>query len=203
MYLDCAETKTKLRQRFIASRNDYSVKARLNHSTQICDVISRWDRISDFHKAFIFLSIESEPSIENLAKLIPKLIFGAPFISGKRQMIFLKWRPEDFVKNNRWNIREPLPECAATLQPDAKTVAFVPALAIDRQGNRLGYGGGYYDTFLAKYPCITLVGTVFKEFVVNELPVDTWDIPMQYIATELEIREVNHIRKQKILHYKI
>lgn len=54
---------------------------------------------------------------------------------------------------------------------------FVPALAFDRSGARLGYGKGHFDRFLAKHPPIRTIGVGFREQLSKEpLPQDPWDL---------------------------
>ncbi|MBQ4076660.1 MAG: 5-formyltetrahydrofolate cyclo-ligase [Mailhella sp.] len=63
------------------------------------------------------------------------------------------------------------------------TLVIVPALAFDRKGFRLGYGGGYYDRLLAHAAC-PVVGLVFHELLVEEIPREPWDMPVQAVCTE-------------------
>ncbi len=58
----------------------------------------------------------------------------------------------------------------------------VPAIAFDRNGHRLGHGGGYYDRFLEKEPpTILTVGLAFDFQLVGELPRHDTDIPLDKI----------------------
>ncbi|MDH7593833.1 MAG: 5-formyltetrahydrofolate cyclo-ligase [Methanomicrobiales archaeon] len=63
-------------------------------------------------------------------------------------------------------------------------VAVVPMLAYDASGNRLGYGAGYYDRFLQRYPHIMKVGVCLSCLQVSRIPSNEDDIRMDYIATE-------------------
>lgn len=67
-------------------------------------------------------------------------------------------------------------------------IVLVPALAFDLQGNRLGRGGGYYDRFLARLPSRVLrVGICLDRLVVERLPTDAHDQPVDIILTESRV----------------
>ncbi len=84
-------------------------------------------------------------------------------------------------------IREPAPDWPVMALADIDLVV-APGLAFDQQGNRLGYGGGYYDQMLpelqAANPTAVLVGLAFRFQVIEVLPTDPHDIPMHGIATD-------------------
>lgn len=65
-------------------------------------------------------------------------------------------------------------------------VVVVPALAVDRNGNRLGFGAGFYDRFLhdVHFPTIVLA---YDFQVIQEVPKESTDIPVSFIVTEKEI----------------
>lgn len=85
------------------------------------------------------------------------------------------------VRKGRFGILEPLdPTPANPLEMD---LILVPGLAFDRVGNRLGYGGGYYDRFLPQ--CTGLkVGLAFEVQLMEAVPVERHDVPMDYLITE-------------------
>ncbi len=68
-------------------------------------------------------------------------------------------------------------------------VVVAPLLAVDRAGNRLGYGGGYYDGFL-KNTTAKRVGYGYQFQVVRYVPATSWDEKMQLIITDEEIIQV-------------
>jgi 5-formyltetrahydrofolate cyclo-ligase len=59
----------------------------------------------------------------------------------------------------------------------------VPAVAYDKQGHRLGRGGGYYDRFIKKQSHATLVGVGYDFQLVNEVPMLLHDQKVQYVIT--------------------
>ena len=62
----------------------------------------------------------------------------------------------------------------------------MPAYTYDYQGFRLGYGGGYYDRFLADFG-FTKIGLCYDELISNRLPKDSFDIKVDYIITDKRI----------------
>ncbi len=86
---------------------------------------------------------------------------------------------EDFTVSQK-GIREPVG------QPyDGEIHASVtPLLAVDRQGNRLGYGGGYYDRFFARYPQMKRIGYCFEAQVTESVPTEKTDARLHCVVTE-------------------
>lgn len=98
-------------------------------------------------------------------------------------LVFRTWRPGEPLVERRWGIREPADDAPA-IDPD---LLLVPLLAFDRQGRRLGYGGGYYDRTLARLrrlkPVIA-IGLAFASQEVPEVPASPHDEPLDWVLTE-------------------
>lgn len=77
----------------------------------------------------------------------------------------------------------PEPEPAAKVEPQ---VVVVPGLAFDTSGARLGYGRGYFDRLLTRFPGLS-VGLAFDFQVLARLPQDAHDVPVDVIATEARL----------------
>jgi 5-formyltetrahydrofolate cyclo-ligase len=82
---------------------------------------------------------------------------------------------------NRWGIEEPIGTVHVPLE--AVDVVIVPALGAGRNGHRIGHGLGYYDEFLAGLRVPTLC-PVFAACLVDAVPADPHDVPMDVIVTE-------------------
>ncbi|CUS80368.1 5-formyltetrahydrofolate cyclo-ligase [Candidatus Kryptobacter tengchongensis] len=65
-------------------------------------------------------------------------------------------------------------------------LVLVPAIAVDRVGNRIGFGGGYYDKFLSQVSC-PKIALVYNFQIVDEIKPSQNDIPVDFIVTETEI----------------
>ncbi len=98
------------------------------------------------------------------------------------------------LRPNRWGVWEP--GDGIEISPERMDAIIAPALAIDRSGYRLGYGGGYYDAFLAEIRA-PIVGAVFSEFLVNHLPHETHDIPVDIIVTDRETIRLHHRKAER------
>ncbi len=87
----------------------------------------------------------------------------------------------DKLVPNKWGVPEPLNQVTySTISPD---IIIVPMLAVDRKGNRIGYGKGYYDRFLQSVSAIK-IGVIFDQFILDSVPVEPHDIPLDIIITE-------------------
>lgn len=76
-----------------------------------------------------------------------------------------------------------IPKCGAVLLPRETDLVLVPALAFDREGYRLGYGGGYYDRYLKEYEGFS-AGLAFSACCMESLPRDRYDLPVGCVLTE-------------------
>jgi 5-formyltetrahydrofolate cyclo-ligase len=106
-----------------------------------------------------------------------------PVMPGKGvPLLFRSWTPGDPTTAAVWGIGEPLPS-APVLEPD---VLLVPLLAFDSRGNRLGYGGGFYDRTIAQLralkPVVT-IGLAFDEQRVDSVPHTAHDQRLDWVLT--------------------
>ena len=87
-------------------------------------------------------------------------------------------------------IPEPVPSLreSRVLSPECLDVVIVPGVVFDRAGNRLGYGGGYYDRFLAQVaPQAIRIGLAYSGQLVDRIPALPHDVPMDVLVTEKEV----------------
>ena len=81
-----------------------------------------------------------------------------------------------------YGIPEP-PEGSPICTPDERALCIVPALSYDLMGNRIGYGKGYYDRYLATFPGKT-IGATYAEMLLKNLPTESHDLPVDWLFTE-------------------
>jgi 5,10-methenyltetrahydrofolate synthetase len=89
----------------------------------------------------------------------------------------------------KWGIREPEPDQCPAVDRGGVGFALIPGVAFDRGGRRLGYGGGFYDRLLAGgLPDGTpLVSGAFEVQILDEVPTDPHDAPVDVVVTEREV----------------
>ncbi|BCV22713.1 5-formyltetrahydrofolate cyclo-ligase [Moorella sp. Hama-1] len=89
-----------------------------------------------------------------------------------------------------WGILEPRPEALRPVAPELLDLVLVPGVAFDRSGNRLGYGAGYYDRFLATLrPGARTIALAFTEQIVTDVYPQAHDRPVDMVITDQEIIE--------------
>jgi 5-formyltetrahydrofolate cyclo-ligase len=136
-----------------------------------------------------FSPIRSEinpmPLMRRLANAGAHLALPAIVARGK-PLSFRGWNFGQELQRGQWGIREPKSD-APELHPD---LVIAPLAAFDRQGNRLGYGGGYYDltiTTLRAMKRIVAVGIAYAMQEVDAVPALSHDAPLDLVLTEREV----------------
>ena len=110
-----------------------------------------------------------------------------PVIHEDQTLSFLPATPTTALNNNRFGIAEPCVSSEEALSPEQMDILFLPALAFDGQGTRLGMGGGYYDRTLAHHRPKLLIGIAYDVERQPFIEADAWDIPMDAVITERTI----------------
>lgn len=107
-----------------------------------------------------------------------------PVVDEGKTLKFALYREEDVLQPNKFGILEPS-SFAERIAPEKLDVVVTPLIAFDRQGHRLGTGGGYYDrTFAALRDQVQLVGVAYSAQEAALLPGDSWDVKLRGVVTE-------------------
>ena len=88
-----------------------------------------------------------------------------------------------FIQNNH-GIFEPQIQNKCDIKIFMLDILFLPVLAFDMLGTRLGMGGGYYDRSLSNNMPDCLVGVAYQAQLYDLLPVDPWDISLDMVVTD-------------------
>ena len=135
----------------------------------------------------LYISFDGEISTDKLIKTLwaqDKYVYLPvlhPF--NPNHLLFLRYLPDTPMLKNKFGIWEPKLNVQNVLPLDELDILFTPLVAFDKQGNRLGMGGGFYDRTLQhwqKYPFIP-VGLAHQCQQVEQLPTEVWDVPLHQI----------------------
>lgn len=111
---------------------------------------------------------------------------AVPVLAPNRTLIHREIHGLAELKPSGFGLLEPSGEDGAVVPPDAFDLVLVPGLAFDRAGNRVGFGGGYYDRFLSMANAVK-IGLAYDFQFFDRLPAGPCDIPMDLVITESEV----------------
>lgn len=135
----------------------------------------------------LYISFDGEISTEKLIKILwtqGKQVYLPvlhPF--NPNHLLFLRYLPETPMLKNKFGIWEPKLNVQNVLPLDELDILFTPLVAFDKQGNRLGMGGGFYDRTLQNWRNSSFipVGLAHQCQQVEQLPTEAWDVPLHQI----------------------
>lgn len=177
-------SKSNLRRQYLQQRRALSGDEWQYKSQQICHHLRSSPWFQAATTILAYFSIRQEPDLVSLITAYPDRRWGFSRCLGD-DLIWHTWSPGEPLVTGLHGIAEPLPT-AHRLTPNEVDLILVPAVACDRRGYRLGYGGGYYDRLLSDpdWSLPPTIGLVFDFAWVPNLPIDPWDRPLNAICTE-------------------
>jgi 5-formyltetrahydrofolate cyclo-ligase len=105
--------------------------------------------------------------------------------------------PEKDLVPGYYKIPEPDPQKTVRVEASRIDAAVIPGSVFDIHGGRLGYGGGYYDRFLVnEAPQARRIGFAFELQVIDKVPVETHDQPLDILITEKRIVNIRRSTKE-------
>lgn len=175
--------KQNLRANLRLERNALPPAVRQRNDHAICAALAGDSRLSAFSQVFFYAAINAEPDLTALAEQwFDSKRLALPVVEGKN-LNFCRWQRGDELVQGEFNV--PVPITRQVLLSDQDTLVLLPCVALDHYGNRLGYGGGYYDRFLSTHPIGCTVGVCYHRFFLEtELPTRPHDCGVSYIVTE-------------------
>lgn len=172
--------------------------ARARWSARIAGHILAWPLLADVETVMAYASTGSEAEtgllLESLLAKEKRLLLPRCLENGI--MVASEVRRLADLRPGRYGIAEPQAHAPVIDKMDIDLV-LAPGLLFDRQGRRMGQGGGYYDRFLAGYRGY-VCGIAFEAQVVRALPAMPHDMPMDALATERGIYTLRDAREDRI-----
>lgn len=186
-HVHVAHRKRALRERVLAHRDRLTAATRRARSARVFDHLVALPELDAAHSVMCFASFGSEVDTAPLISwcLEQGKRVALPRIVGKRHMeAFWVTDPVAEVECGSYGICEPRPGLPQA-EPEAIDVVFVPGSAFDRSGSRVGYGGGFYDTFLLRLrPGTPRIAVAFDLQVVDAVPQEGHDLRIDTVVTE-------------------
>lgn len=176
--------KNEIRTYCIKKRKSFEYSYIQNVSNCITEKILNLEVYKNAKNIFLYLSIENEINTKNLLEncILDKKNVYCPVVTNKNHIITFKKYSKNLVKN-KWGILEPTYE---EKQSDSNSLIIVPALSYNKQKYRIGYGGGYYDTYLKNNVYLASVCLCFDEFLFD-FENDIYDEKLDIIVTQKNI----------------
>ena len=179
------KNKKEIRQKFIETRN--SIKGRTIEEKKIYSNLNKLINCSG-PLVSLYYPTRSEVSLIKYAMEMQNkdIKIALPVIIKKEShLVFRLWRKKETLKEDKYKIF--IPDNFIYVEPK---ILLVPMVAFDKEKNRLGYGGGYYDrtiTFLEKNNKILTIGVAFDQQEAKYIPSMNFDKKMDVIVTQSRI----------------
>lgn len=144
---------------------------------------------SDFYQQsgslLIYVSFKNEVNTHELVRRAlkdGKKVF-VPHITGKKMKACRVRNFDRDLKEGAFGILQPHSPDERDLKSSDFDLVFVPGLAFDETGGRLGRGAGYFDRYLAKLKKTIKVGLAYKEQTVKKVPLEKHDVRLDFLIT--------------------
>lgn len=187
--MDAREKKNALRRELLKKRKAIGPTSFIKKSDQICRQLQQRAEFLEAQTIHCYVSMNERREV-NTHRLIKTMLEAGKrvvvpvtdFDAMKMNHIHLEaW---DQLKKNKWGVLEP--EDGREVPVNELDLVIVPMVGGDRQRNRIGYGKGFYDRFLAAVKCPN-IGLLFEACLLDEIPVESFDVPLSTLITEERI----------------
>jgi len=177
--------KSKLRKKILKTREKNIKKNIQINFDQIIKILKKKKITKGIVGGYYPVNFEVD-DLEILKKFKKKKFkISLPIIKKNFQMNFYRWSFLEPLRINKHGIPEP--ETKNIVYPD---IILIPLVAFDKNLNRLGYGGGYYDRLiikLSKKKKIMKIGLAFPCQKIDKVPTNVYDQKLDYIVTNESI----------------
>jgi len=180
--------KNQLKESILEKRNSLSKEEILEKSNKIKNNLFNLDSYKKSKAIMFFVSINSEVNTHDMIKeALNNKTIVVPKVAHHEIEPSVIIDFDNLVPSGKFGILEPI----ETMKIAYKNIdlILVPGIAFDKEGHRIGYGFGYYDKFLKKVPKAIKIGLCFDFQVVEKIPREMHDMPVDMIVTDKEVIE--------------
>lgn len=155
-------------------------------SANICTRIQTLKHYQEAQRIALYHAVNGEINLHALclAAMVEKKECYFPVMNPEHTLSFLPVTPETVFTKNQFGIAEPEVDPTLAIKTSDLDIIFLPLVAFDERGTRLGMGGGYYDKTLAYHKPKLLVGVAYECQRQAHITANAWDVPMNAIVTE-------------------
>ena len=181
------QTKSEIRKEIRSIRDKLPETDLYEISAGIIQNLISELELDDYKAFFFFYPLKNEISLLPFASQLISLkkTVAFPKVSGDTMDFFSVHSIESDFKEGSFHVMEPVTsEIMVPKEEGAGILCFVPGLVFDRSFYRLGYGKGYYDKYLSRYPKMTAIGICADRFFMPEIPKEETDVALDMICTE-------------------
>ncbi|VAW39661.1 5-formyltetrahydrofolate cyclo-ligase [hydrothermal vent metagenome] len=188
------QRRNELRRRILARRGQMAAEERRAKSALITERLLAMPEFKRAGTIFTYINFRSEVETLNLAdkclELGKRLCVPVTLTAEKRLAACRLTDPAAELRPGYCRIPEPDISKAEFVAPREIDIVVLPGSVFDKSGGRLGYGGGYYDRFLAREaPDALRVGLAFELQIVDEVPLMAHDMRLHYLLSEFAARQ--------------
>lgn len=186
------DDKKAFRKAMLFKRDAIPYENRIESDKIRNEHIRKWNVYHDAELLLFYLSYRSEADTRQLLKeaLESGRSVAVPKVVGT-DMVFYRLTSLSQLVEGYKGILEPDTECTEQITEFPEhTILFVPGCAFDEFGGRMGYGGGFYDRFMQRYPEALRVALAYEEQMVPEVPREVHDRLVDVIMTEQRMLQV-------------
>ena len=178
--------KKRIREEIIQKRNDLSSKIKKEYDELILKKLIESDIYNKSKKIFTYVSFSSEIDTIKFIKYAlndNKEVYVPKTDKTKKEMVAIRINSLENMDVDNWGILEPKSVDKNKIGKNFDLI-LIPGLAFDRKGNRIGYGGGYYDKYLSQIKEENNKIVLAYDFqVVDSIKNEAHDIKVNYIIT--------------------
>jgi len=178
--------KSNLRKTILEKRNLLSPEEITSKSLEIKQRLFNLKKFNEVTIISFYVSFRSEVETHEMIKEaleIDKRVV-VPLVKKEKELSLSELKNFDELEMGKFGILEPKAEYRREINVEEVELMIVPGVAFDEKGNRIGYGGGYYDNLLVRMKKIPFIGLAYELQIVQEIPKEESDIPVHKIITE-------------------
>ena len=177
--------KDRIRCELLNRRDRIPLDLRRQSSRKICLSLEKLIEERRFSRSLFYLNMRSEVETDWLVarQLATTCLVAIPRVEGKEIYPYQLTNLQTEINQHKWGMREPNPTICSPIDPESLDLVLVPGCGFDSRRYRIGYGGGFYDRFLAAVDGAITVGLTYDDFIIDRIPAQDHDIPLHLVIT--------------------